>query len=94
MPEIWLGYGESEIILDIKYENISQIPRPSMNQLNMESLKIEFENKIVIKESTLILISSPFYFILPLLELIQNKSKDLNIQNIEYACFQNRFLKN
>ena len=49
MPEIWLGYGESEIILDIKYENISKIPRPSMNQLNMESLKIEFENKIVIK---------------------------------------------
>ena len=85
MPEIWLGYGDSEIILDIKYENISKIPRPSMNQLNMESLKIEFENKIVIKESTLILISSPFYFILPLLELIQNKSKDLNIQNIEYC---------
>ena len=24
MPEIWLGYGDSEIILDIKYENISQ----------------------------------------------------------------------
>lgn len=85
MPEIWLGYGESEIILDIKYENISNIPRPSMNQLNMESLKIEFENKIVIKESTLILVSSPFYFVLPLLELIQKKSKDLKIQNIEYC---------
>ncbi len=85
MPEIWLGYGESEIILDIKYENISQIPRPSMNQLSMESLKSEFENKIVIKESTLILISSPFYFVLPLLELMHEKSKELNIQNIEYC---------
>ena len=70
MPEIWLGYGESEIILDIKYENISQIPRPLMNHLRMESLKSEVENKIVIKESTLILISSPFYFVLPLLELM------------------------
>jgi len=85
MPEIWLGYGDSEIILDIKYENISQIPRPSMNQLDLEKLKIEIENKIVIQESTLILITSPFFFMLPMLTFIQNKSKELNIENIEYC---------
>jgi len=39
MPEIWLGYGASEIILDIKYENISYVPRPSMNKLDFEKLE-------------------------------------------------------
>ncbi len=47
MPEIWLGYGDSEIILDIKYENISIMPRPSMNNLDLEKLEIEIQNKIV-----------------------------------------------
>ncbi len=83
MPEIWLGYGDSEIILDIKYENISQIPRPTMNKLDLEKLEIEIQNKIVIQESTLILITSPFFFMLPILSFIQNMSKELKIQNIE-----------
>ncbi len=84
MPEIWLGYGDSEIILDIKYENISNIPRPAMNRLDLEKLEIEIRNKIVIQESTLILITSPFFFMLPILTFIQNISKELNIENIEY----------
>ena len=82
MPEIWLGYGYSEIILDIKYENISQIPRPTMNKLDLEKLEIEIQNKIEIQESTLILITSPFFFMLPILSFIQNMSKELKIQNI------------
>ena len=85
MPEIWLGYGDSEIILDIKYENISHILRPSMNKLDLEKLENEIQNKIVIQESTLILITSPFFFMLPILTLIQNMSKELKIENIEYC---------
>ena len=50
MPEIWLGYGDSEIILDIKYENISHILRPSMNKLDLKKLENEIQNKIVIQE--------------------------------------------
>ena len=93
MPEIWLGYGDSEIILDIKYENISHILRPSMNKLDLEKLENEIQNKIVIQESTLILITSPFFFMLPILTLIQNMSKELKIENIEYVYFQNPFPK-
>ena len=85
MPEIWLGYGDSEIILDIKYENISHIPRPTMNKIDLEKLEIEIKNKLMIQESTLILITSPFFFILPILTFIQNMSKELNIKNIEYC---------
>ena len=83
MPEIWLGYGDSEIILDIKYENISHILRPSMNKLDLDKLENEIQNKLVIQESTLILITSPFFFMLPILTLIQNMSKELKIENIE-----------
>ena len=93
MPEIWLGYGDSEIILDIKYENISHILRPSMNNLDLEKLENEIQNKIVIQESTLILITSSFFFMLPILTVIQNMSKELKIENIEYVCFQNPFPK-
>ena len=91
MPEIWLGYGDSEIILDIKYENISHIARPTMNKLDLEKLEIEIQNKIVIKESTLILITSPFFFMLPILTFIQNMSKELRIENIEY-CILSKFI--
>jgi nickel-dependent lactate racemase len=85
MPEIWLGYGDSEIILDIKYENISQVLRPSMNKLDLITLENEIKSKIVIQESTLILITSPFFFFLPILSVIQNMSKELNIEKIEYC---------
>ena len=85
MPEIWLGYGDTEIILDIKYENISQVLRPSMNKLDLITLENEIKSKIVIQESTLILITSPFFFILPILSVLQNMSKELNIEKIEYC---------
>lgn len=89
MPEIWLGYGDSEIILDIKYENISHVPRPSMNKLDLKTLEEEFNKKIEIQESTLILITSPFFFMLPILSSIQNMSKELKIETIEYCILSN-----
>jgi hypothetical protein len=89
MPEIWLGYGDSEIILDIKYENISHVSRPSMNKLDLVTLEDEINKKIVIHESTLILITSPFLFMLPILSSIHSKSKELNIEKIEYCILSN-----
>lgn len=91
MPEIWLGYGDSEIILDIKYENISYMPRPSMNKLDMVTLENEIKSKLVIQESTLILVTSPFLFILPILTIIQKISKERNIELIEY-CIVSKYI--
>lgn len=91
MPEIWLGYGDSEIILDIKYENISHVPRPSMNKLDFETLETEIKNKLIIQESTLILITSPFFFMLPITSVIEKMSKELNIEKIEY-CILSKYI--
>ena len=60
MPEIWLGYGDSEVILDIKYENILDNVKPDFPLLDNESLNSELENKIQLKNSTL---NSYFYSI-------------------------------
>jgi hypothetical protein len=91
MPEIWLGYGDSEIILDIKYENISYVPRPSMNKLDFEKLETEIRNKLILQESTLLLITSPFFFMLPITTIIQKMSKELNIEKIEY-CILSKYI--
>ncbi|MDN5866219.1 MAG: hypothetical protein L0H55_02330 [Candidatus Nitrosocosmicus sp.] len=56
-----------------------------MNKIDLKKLEIEIQNKLMIRESTLILITSPFFFILPILTYIQKMSKDLNIKNIEYC---------
>ena len=46
MPEIWLGYGDSDVILDIKYENILDIHKAEFPMLDNESLYLELEKEI------------------------------------------------
>ena len=38
MPEIWLGYGDSEVILDIKYENILDNSKPQFSSVGYMNL--------------------------------------------------------
>lgn len=84
MPEIWLGYGDSEIILDIKYENLLKNIKPEFTTLDTESISNEIKNKIPLKNSTLILIIKPFHAMMPILEYIQKQQKDLQLNRIEF----------
>ena len=65
MPEIWLGYGDSEVILDIKFENILDNSKSDFLLLDNESLSSELEKKIQLKDSTLILNYNPFLHMIP-----------------------------
>jgi nickel-dependent lactate racemase len=83
MPEIWLGYGDSNVILDIKYENISNINKADFTILDHESLSSELENKIELGDSTLILNFNPFVQMIPILMKIKEKSNRHNISGLE-----------
>ncbi len=83
MPEIWLGYGDSEVILDIKYENILDNNKSEFLLLDNESLNSELEKKIQLKNSTLIITFNPFLQMIPILKYITEISKRYEIENFE-----------
>ena len=83
MPEIWLGYGESEVILDIKYENILENKKSDFLVLDDESLNLELEKKIQLKKSTLIITFNPFLQMIPILRHINDVSKKFEVKNLE-----------
>src|SRR6478609_8614543 len=85
MPEIWLGYGDSEVILDIKYENILDNNKAEFLLLDNESLNLELEDKIQLKNSTLILTFTPFLQMIPILKYIKEKSNRFELNNIEFS---------
>jgi len=85
MPEVWLGYGDTEVILDIKYENILDNVKPQFSILNTESLNLELENKIKLKKSNLIIIFTPFLQMIPILKYIyQEYKKQNNNSSLEF----------
>lgn len=85
MPEVWLGYGDTEVILDIKYENILDNVKPQFSLLNTESLNLELENKIKLKKSNLIIIFTPFLQMIPILKYIyQEYKKQNNNSSLEF----------
>lgn len=85
MPEIWLGYGDSEVILDIKYENILDNNKSEFLLLDYESLNSELEKKIQLKNSTLIITFNPFLQMIPILKYFTEISKRYEIENLEIS---------
>ena len=51
MPELWLNYGSTDIIVDLKVENLSLVENPKFDILNNEILNQEIES-IQIEDST------------------------------------------
>jgi hypothetical protein len=54
MPELWLNYGTTDIIVDLKVENLSLVENPKFDILNTEILKQEIES-IQIEDGTRII---------------------------------------
>ena len=85
MPEVWLGYGDTEVILDIKYENILDNVKPQFSLLNTEALNLELANKIKLKNSNLIINFTPFLQMIPILKhLNQENKKQNNSSSLEF----------
>ena len=82
MPEIWLGYGDSEIILDIKYENILNIISPNINKMDLDTIRTNINNKVKIRESTLILVTTPFPQMTIIIKIIQELAIELKLDSV------------
>ncbi len=83
MPETWLGYGDSDVILDIKYENILDINKAEFPMLDNESLYLELEKEIKLHDSTLLLNFNPFTQMIPILKIINEKIKINRTSDLE-----------
>jgi hypothetical protein len=83
MPEIWLVYGETEIILDIKYENILKIASPIFETMTYEKIQTAINDNAVIEESTLILFMTPFQFMLPIIKAFHDQLIERKINSWE-----------
>lgn len=57
MPEIWLGYGSTDIVLDIKFENLANELTPAFKALDETEVKSILET-VQLKEGQLILVLS------------------------------------
>ena len=84
MPELWLGYGDTEVILDIKYENILDNVKPNFSLLDAESLNLELANKIRLRNSNLIIIFTPFFQMIPILKYIYQENEKQNNSSLEF----------
>ncbi len=88
MPEIWLDYGTSEVILDIKYENILNHIKPDFNYLQEKLLDDYITENIGFEDTNLVLILNPFKQMVPILKQLVYKSNLLN-KNLEIATLKN-----
>lgn len=76
MPEIWLGYGDSEIILDIKYENILRILKTNFNTIIENEIFEILDKNLKNNGKSLVLIFNPFYQIIPILKYFNNRNNE------------------
>jgi hypothetical protein len=53
MPEIWLRYGTTDVVLDIKYENLLTQISSSMQSLSDEEIKLTLSN-VALTDNTLL----------------------------------------
>lgn len=91
MPEIWLGYGDSEIILDIKYENILNIIKPEFNMQNLENLNLSIRNNMSLQNSSLILVTTPFPKMIEIIKIIRELSHELGIETVDVFLLSKPF---
>lgn len=91
MPEIWLGYGDSEIILDIKYENILNIIKPEINVLDPEKLSLSIRNNINLQNSTVLLVTTPFPRMWEIIKIIRQFANELGIESMDIFLLSKPF---
>lgn len=82
MPELWLKYGETSVVVDIKYENLSAHIYPTPSADYMAELQLEDElSNMDIADNTIIVVLSVSEAVLALVDLISQRAA-----RKDYAC--------
>lgn len=97
MPELWLKYGETSVVVDIKYENLLAhiYPTPSGDYLAEQQIEDEL-SRMELADSTLIVVLSVSQAVLGLVNQISQRAAQKNYTCIAFATQKNlaRTLKN
>ncbi|MGH9979588.1 MAG: hypothetical protein ACRD8Z_27670 [Nitrososphaeraceae archaeon] len=97
MPELWLKYGQTSVVVDIKYENLlAHIdPTPSTGYLVEQKIKDELSNMDII-DNTIIVVLSASQAVLDLVDQISQRSVLKNHACVAFASrtHHTRLLKN
>jgi hypothetical protein len=91
MPEIWLGYGSTDVVLDIKQENLLS-SYPELNLLSDDDIK-EILTEIKFSKKTLIFPLSSSRSILKIISLLIESNKHDITKEIEIGTISDYFLK-
>jgi len=91
MPEIWLGYGSTDVVLDIKQENLLSF-YPELNLLSDDDIK-EILTEIKFSKKTLIFPLSSSRSILKIISLLIESNKHDITKEIEIGIFSEYFLQ-
>ncbi len=90
MPEIWLVYGSTHVVLDIKQENLLQF-KSEVNLMSDENIRSILTDIKLAKKTLLFPLSSSKY-ILKIISLLIDISKSDSTIEIEIGAFSNDFL--
>jgi hypothetical protein len=97
MPELWLRYGRSHVVIDIKYENLQAhlFPTAAVSDSNHQRLKDELYN-IDIHDDTIVFVLSSSEASLNLIELIAERAILMKHSHIAFGSTTDTlyFLKN
>ena len=91
MPEIWLGYGSTDVVLDIKQENLLYC-YPELNLLSDENIK-EILTDIEFSKKTLIFPLSSSKSIVKIISFLIEINKTDITKEIEIGTFSHSFLQ-
>jgi hypothetical protein len=90
MPEIWLGYGSTHVVLDIKQENLLQF-KSEVNLMSDKNIRSILTDIKLAKKTLLFPLSSSKY-LLKIISLLIDISKFDSTIEIEIGAFSNDFL--
>jgi hypothetical protein len=91
MPEIWLGYGSTDVVLDIKQENLLYC-YPELNLLSDENIKDTLAD-IKFSKKTLIFPLSSSKWIKKIISFLIEINKTDSTKEIEIGTFSEYFLQ-
>jgi hypothetical protein len=91
MPEIWLGYGSTDVVLDIKQENLL-FCYPELNLLSDENIKDTLAD-IKFSKKTLIFPLSSSKWIKKIISFLIEINKTDSTKEIEIGTFSEYFLQ-
>jgi hypothetical protein len=97
MPELWLKYGDTSVVVDIKYENLLAhiYPTPSADYMAEQQIEDELSG-MDIADNTIIVVLSMSQAVLTLVDQISQRAAQKKYSCIAFASQKNlaRILKN